>query len=222
MLNISLAKEDLARQLLPDYIEELYIKLTNDLIIYMKLSNKKSELYNIMINDSSKKVLLTEYKNICNRLTYNLSSMKLVLKKILDNKSVNDLDNINIVANRNYSDNELFTIKAYVNLRKNIYLFMEYILYHLIKNEQITDSDKSLFVIAINSLKSFDIDTILENDNLEDLSKLMNLVNNYISNKDINGNMLRDIGSRIKIDNYKSIIDSIYNSYINKIRPNVK
>ncbi len=222
MLNISLAKEDLARQLLPDYIEELYIKLTNDLIIYMKLSNKKSELYNIMINDSSKKVLLTEYKNICNRLTYNLSSMKLVLKKILDNKSVNDLDNINIVANRNYSDNELFTIKAYVNLRKNIYLFMEYILYHLIKNEQITDSDKSLFVIAINSLKSFDIDTILENDNLEDLSKLMNLVNNYISNKDINGNMLRDIGSRIKSDNYKSIIDSIYNSYINKIRPNVK
>ena len=128
MLNINLAKDKLASELLPSDIENLYIKLTNELIIYIKLLNKKDQISDKMFKSNvSKKLLLNDYKNAVNRVSLSLSNMKLTLKEILNNKSINDLNNTPII-NSNYQEEEINTIESYVTLRKSIYSYIEYII----------------------------------------------------------------------------------------------
>ena len=196
MLQVSRAKDDLARQLLPNYIEDLYIKLINELIKYLKIVNTDDE--------NAKQIILNNTKKI--------------LKEILDSKSINDLDKISIVFTRNYPNPEINLINSYVTLRKSIYSYMEYFLYLLIKKESINELEKALFIISINALKMFDIDEILESKaSYIDYYKLLNICNDYLNKKSINSKDLESIDKNI-LNKYQIIIDTINDSYMYSLK----
>ena len=184
MINITISKDELTKELLPSEVEELYIDLTNELINYAKLMNKRNlnskKLSNIFFKLSTithgsistdfvknlkiQEAITIKSDNIVNqKLNETLNRMLETLKKIKDGKSIYDI-NPSVTINENYSDKNLELISSYVELRKNSYKIIEYIGLYIVQNKIPKDRfDKELFTIALESLKLFNLDSILKN-----------------------------------------------------------
>ncbi len=231
MLNITLAKDDLARQLFPTYIENLYIKLTNELITFAKLISKRdgsiNKLDNIDDNTPDNEILKTLYsmkQDVLNiKINDSLTTMRIIMQTIKDSKSINDLDTVHIVLNKEYSNEQIELIQSYIELRKSIYRFIEYIGVFLIKGDKTDDLINTMYLVAYKSLKTFNIDELLVKDtNLAEITKLMNLVNLFISKREINLEKLRELSTLKEYPNYVEIIEILNNVYIKTISPKVK
>ena len=96
MLNINLANDELARQLLPTYIENLYIKFTNELINFAKLISKRdgttNKLESAQENSDSEllKNLYSMQQDVLNvKINESLTTMRTIMQEIKDSKSIN-------------------------------------------------------------------------------------------------------------------------------------
>lgn len=230
MLNINLAKDELARQLLPTYIENLYIKFTNELINFAKLISKRDGTNNKLdsvedsIDSEILKNLYSMQQDVLNvKINESLTRMRIIMKEIKDSKSINDLDTVHTVLSKEYSNEEIELIQSFVELRKSIYRFIEYMGVFLIKNDIKDDLINTLYIVASKSLKVFNIDEILEQKtNIDEITKLMNLVNLFISKRDINLEKIREVIVLKDNPNYSEIIELLNDSYVKVMSPNIK
>ena len=230
MLNINLAKDELARQLLPTYIENLYIKFTNELINFAKLISKRDGTTNKLdsvedsIDSEILKNLYSMQQDVLNvKINESLTRMRIIMKEIKDSKSINDLDTVHTVLSKEYSNEEIELIQSFVELRKSIYRFIEYMGVFLIKNDIKDDLINTLYIVASKSLKAFNIDEILEQKtNIDEITKLMNLVNLFISKRDINLEKIREVIVLKDNPNYSEIIELLNDSYVKVMSPNIK
>ena len=143
---------------------------------------------------------------------------------MLDNNiNLDVIENANIVLSKIYSDEQIDLIQSYINMRKSIYKFIEYMGYLLIKKELLTNMDNIAFMISLKALKVFDLDNILLNQkDLGEITKLMNTVSKFIQNREIDLISLREIMVLNDNPDYFSIIDALNNNYVKTISPNSK
>ena len=226
MITINTAKDDLAKQLFPTTIEEQYIRLTRELINYVKLNKKKKSALNKIKttnDDTIKNLCALECKALITKIDMLLGKILNILKEIMDNYSLDHTQNATIVPNQEYSEEEIDLIQSYVNMRKSVYKFIEYIGYVLIKKEDLNQMDSIAFMLSLKALKIFNLDLILlSRKNLKEIAKLMDLTNRFITNKEIDLNTLREVNSLSKDPDYLAIIDILNNNYVKTISPNSK
>ena len=226
MITINIAKDELAKQLFPSLIEEQYVNLTREIISYVKLESQKKSAFN-KIKESDNKTIKAhsakEYKALVNRIDI-LSRVLNILRDMLDNNiNLDVIENANIVLSKIYSDEQIDLIQSYINMRKSIYKFIEYMGYLLIKKELLTNMDNIAFMISLKALKVFDLDNILLNQkDLGEITKLMNTVSKFIQNREIDLISLREIMVLNDNPDYFSIIDALNNNYVKTISPNSK
>ena len=233
MIRIKLPKDPLTTSILTEESEKLYIELTNELLKYAKLLTKKSlnnqkmEMILFKLSSSDVGGMTEEFlsnlniqKNLANTQGYAISKqMNETLTRLLNVlSSIKECDRVETIPiesnplNKNYTEKELRAIDAFINLRKKSYEVVEYIGAFFVKKQVPKDKlERELFAIAINSLKTFDIDEILKSSDIETKTLLMNTILNLYRNKTIDTKALKEVKESLKDDSYKEIIDRLSN-----------